>query len=46
MVKHISFAVSEELHDRATSVKDSNDMSWPEFLEEATEELEGPEEQA
>lgn len=40
MVKHISFAVSDELHDRATNVKDDRDMSWSDFLEAATEELE------
>lgn len=40
MVKHINFAVDDDLAERAKSTKDELDLSWPEFLEEATSELE------
>jgi len=39
MVTHISFAVDDETADRAKTVKQSKDLSWPEFLRVATEEL-------
>lgn len=41
MVTHINFAVDDETAQRAKDIKDDKDLSWPEFLEVATEELEG-----
>jgi len=40
MVSHIHFTVDDDVADRAKRVKDERGLSWPEFLEEATEVLE------
>lgn len=40
MVTYINFAVDDELADRAKDVKDERGLSWPEFLELATEMME------
>lgn len=40
MVTHIRIAVDDELGDRAKAVKNERSLSWREFLEVATEELE------
>jgi len=40
MVTHISFAADDETAQRAKEIKDERGLSWPEFLEVATEELE------
>lgn len=40
MVTHINFAVDDETAERAKEIKDERDLSWPEFLEVAIEELE------
>jgi len=40
MVTHINFAVDDETAERAKAIKDKKDLSWPEFLEAATEALE------
>lgn len=40
MVTYINFTVDDELGERAKAVKDGKGLSWPEFLEVATEELE------
>lgn len=40
MVTHINFAVDDDLADKAKAIKEEENLSWPEFLEQATEELE------
>lgn len=40
MVSHISFAVDDATAERAKQIKAEKDISWPEFLEAAVEELE------
>jgi len=39
MVSHIHFTVDDSVAEEAKRVKDNNDLSWPEFLEAATEAL-------
>jgi len=40
MVTHISFAADDDVAEQAKQIKDERGLSWPEFLELATEELE------
>jgi len=40
MVTHINFAVDDGLADQARTLKDENDLSWPEFLALSVEMLE------
>lgn len=39
MVSHIHITVDDDLAEDAKQIKDSRGMSWPEFLEAATEEM-------
>lgn len=39
MVTHISFAVDDDLAERAREIKAERDLSWPEYFEAATGEL-------
>ena len=39
MVSHIHITVDDQLADDAKEIKESRNMSWPEFLEAATEEM-------
>jgi hypothetical protein len=39
MVTHINFAVDDAVAERAREIKEEKDLSWPEFLEVATEEM-------
>ena len=40
MVRNINVAVDDALHERADAVKEAHDLTWPEFLEWAVNELE------
>lgn len=40
MVTHISFAADDDTAERAKQLKEERDLSWPEFLEAATEAME------
>jgi hypothetical protein len=40
VVTHINFAVDDALADQARTLKDENDLSWPEFLALSVETLE------
>lgn len=39
MVTHINFAVEDSTAEEAKDMKDRRDLSWPEFLETAVEEM-------
>jgi len=39
MVSHIHITVEDDLAEQAKTIKDEKEMSWPEFLEAATEEM-------
>jgi len=40
MVTHISFAADDDVVERARELKERRGLSWPEYFEVATEELE------
>ncbi|WP_157575373.1 HNH endonuclease signature motif containing protein [Haloferax sp. Q22] len=40
MVKQINFHVDDDVFDKADQVKEDQDLTWPEFLEKAADELE------
>lgn len=39
MVSHIHFTVEDDTAEQAKRVKNDLDLSWPQFLEAATEKL-------
>jgi len=39
MVSHIHITVDDQLAKDAKQIKESRNLSWPEFLEAATEEM-------
>lgn len=40
MVTHINFAVEDDVAERARTIKNENDWSWPQFFEESVEQFE------
>lgn len=43
MVKTLNVTLDDSVHERAKRVKDGLGLTWPEFIERATEELQDPE---
>lgn len=39
MVSHIHITVDDDVAQKAKQLKDTRNMSWPEFLKAATEEM-------
>jgi len=46
MVKQINFHVDDDIYDKADQVKEDQDLTWPEFLEKAADQLENTQAEA